>query len=215
MLYISRILQDSNRVGGEAYGVVDTDDDVEELVDIDMLSAACFKHRLNVCGVTCRRTSSFGDYIGEIEVWQDPKYVTAKQSKLRMLTGVDLKLYKDEISYLAVDGNVTTGDISVRLSDYGKRMHYDSIIAYRHHSGTKRVFLVIDDKFLMKGRPKPCIPWVCWDIREWSDFDAVSAFYHELMHDRFIDVATWNTWVLDKPERSDWFMDYERSIAGS
>ena len=90
MLYISRC------VGREKWGVVDTDDYVETIVDRKQLYEACLVDGLDIKGVVLgsgRVAGRYGPavrgtYIRSIEVYQNPEFLTRSQAKAALLYGV-------------------------------------------------------------------------------------------------------------------------------
>ena len=212
MLFISRITEDEFITpvtidDNVRYGVVDTDDDVETLVDIQQLSDAVFQYGLEIKGVKVKCDDT-RRYINEVEISQDPKYLTGKQAKLKSLMGVDLFVYKGDITLVIADGFVSQhNDVVIRLSDYGKRMEWCIPVGWIHHRDINKLILVIDDKIEMVGQtPRLGGLYVRYDIREVTNDALIERIYRSLMEDDTNPPSLWTNYVIDKQERMTYWI---------
>lgn len=194
MLYISRYL------GSNQYGVVDTDDDVETVVDFaeltDIVTAL-----LKIEGVSTRFNSLGVEYITTVRPYQDNQYYTALQAKTKALSGVDIRTWRDEIVFIRINGDVGDKDVYIRLSQFGKKINGYLPVEWSGKANHK-VFLVIDDNInAVEMSPCTCIMGVRMDIHECSDEQLVEYMYLELMSTGIFSEDKWGDYVIDKPER--------------
>lgn len=120
MLYISRIVAVpqsiiSERVGFK-YGVVDTDDDSEQLVDDAYIVAATRNHKLHINGVERGYGGDFKRY--SIIPYQLDSDITPNQLKLRLMTGVALTIWRNQLTKVSWGSLIGPRPIHIRLSDY-------------------------------------------------------------------------------------------------
>ena len=151
MLYISRQISLGDTSWENEFGVVDTDDDVEEIVTWGSLSYTFRDVDIEVEGVTYtkkRRSTDDGEYkmVFDITPYQDVRYYSARQAKLKTLYGVDLRTWNGEITYLGVDFNKVPKGLSIRLSDFGQRIGYLKIELTSVPNNPQPLTLVLDDK---------------------------------------------------------------------
>ena len=110
MLYVSRYIGDGH------FGVVDTDDDVEQEVSIRDIETAVNGHNLQIAGVRkipglSRRYTA--------RPYQNPATVTQLQVKTSTLCGVDVMVYKNLITRVSGKQLKHDGVVRVRLSQFG------------------------------------------------------------------------------------------------
>lgn len=181
MLYLSRILP------GDKIGVVDTDDGVETIVTEDELYLAVVAYHLDIAGV---------DDSGEYVPYQDMRYCSVKQTKLKAVRGVDIRTFKGEITYIGVGSE----DVTIRLSDYGSKL----LTSMAWNIGTGVLTIILDDSVEVVGKTLPCgFDGFCWDIREVTNDSVVSEVYSELIGDTIEDMGRWSNYVIDSQDRMD------------
>lgn len=191
MLYISRFL------GEDAYGVVDTDDDIEQVVSWQELSEAVEDYGLNING--CVLANVKETVLMSCSPYQLSKYCTKAQAKLKTLSGIDLRVWHDEITAIMVDPNFSEQDIKIRLSDYGKRISGNAVIGGMVFSVNCGPMLVLDDKVEIYGDSLEIFAsGIRWNLCELSD----SKFIYDYMLNRHQDVDFWKYNLLDIPGRS-------------
>lgn len=200
MLFISRVMI-VNGLGSERYGVVDTDDWSESVIDFDGLKKAVLDCHLEIKGVIVADVGDLGSYISNIEAYQHERFSTRNHTKARVLHGVDIRSYESEITHIVCNGNATKGNSVIRLSDYGDRMSWQVHIYYEHHSNDKRLVLVLDDKVEMTGTVRCTIPWISWDIHELTNDTLVRHIYKALMRDSLTGSQMWREFIFDHEER--------------
>lgn len=206
MLYISRIREDEKGGYNTEFTITDSADGKERRVDMDKLDEAVFQYGLDIKGVVVKR--GFDSYIDYVEVYQDPETITTQQIKLKVLQGIDLKLYKGEITSITANGNVTNGDAVVRLSDFGKSMCWCAQVGWDNHKGGDNIVMIIDDKIKMIGRvPRLSIVWAVWDIRELTNSALVRKIYKQLMLDESVSPASWDNYIRDYHKRMTFYAE--------
>lgn len=201
MLYISRI-ESGGRKGYEVYGVVDTDDDTETLVSAEEISSAIFDHNLEIKGVDIVHDRGM-TYIGAIHIYLDDFWCSRFQLKTKVLKGVDIRTVHGDITYVSANGKLTTGDVDIRLSDYGKRISWHSQIEYINHKGDNKLFLILDDKIEVVGStPRISIPWIRFDIQDVTNNALVRAIYKDLIRMQWYNEDGFVHFIKDLPERN-------------
>ena len=110
MLFVSRLRSVGN---GYAYGVVDTDDGVEQFCSISDIAKA-LRRGLKIEGVTVKD----GD-IAEILPHQLSEYSTSLQTTLALMHDIFITTYRDEITSITWSFGYCKPLSSVRLSDFG------------------------------------------------------------------------------------------------
>lgn len=143
MLYISRY---ANFAG---YGVVDTDDNREEVVMAEDIRTACIALGLDIAGVHVRDlgridlSKPIGKKVGDVLAYQPPATMSVLQSKMQVMYGLDIIVYGNIISNIR--WNSLGHKVSVRLSDFGTvvgdRFLYGNWVPCDHE-----ITLVFDDK---------------------------------------------------------------------
>ena len=119
MLYISR------RIGNTQYGVVDTDDMVEEAVDMSTLQDLYLNKGITIFGLNAVQRKA--------TVYQPVNMRSKQQVKMKMLRHVDVKVYQSFITSIVLDSAQITKPVDIVLSKFG------SIIADRVFEGNQNV----------------------------------------------------------------------------
>lgn len=208
MFYVSR------RVGATKYGVVDTDDNHEDVMDKAEIKNAVCKLGVQILGVTTKIGKSNLLTIDRIEVYVPPAVRTKQESKLLMLKKIDIKSSGGKI--LSLDWNPLPNSPNrvIRLSDYGTSCGPTILPqryvkeGYPHHVADQNITLILDDKITIERKTfKGCYATgLVFDLREVTNKQTVEWFYAELG----VDIALDNVrpTVLDKPERIDAFLGF-------
>lgn len=144
MLYVSRY------VHPKGYGVVDTDDDVEEIVPRDDLYLACCTLGMRIEGVFTEEDDTGFRYISYAGVFQPKETQTQLQLKTKLLKHVDVLTYKSMITHFRWQCDEISEPVTIRLSDFGTVLADYSLTsvapANRHV-----VTFVFDDKISLGG----------------------------------------------------------------
>ena len=172
MLYISR------RVDKTTWGVVDTDDDVETIVDGNEISRLVNSQCVTIHGVRPTVASSVS-----IEVYQPAETLTRLQVKTRTLQQVDIKVYKNMITSIRFNKDKIQNSPRIRLSDFGTELAGYVLSENKYCGHYKKLVLVFDDKLTYKpntfkrlqfGTPLVGVHGMglVYDLKELSDFHA-------------------------------------------
>lgn len=200
MLYLSRF------IGEFAYGIVDTDDDVETVVSRSELRNLVMKLGLKIEGIEVG-----GSYEGikSMTVYQDPRYRTVAQTKAKAILGVDITLFRGEIVRIKLgDMALKAGFLRLRLSDYGTKIDGRCPITTPRGSDKFKLVLVLDDKIKVEDiAPKVGLNGLCIDISELSDENVVSGCYNGLAVTAGVDHEQWDEYLIDNGDR-DLFWRY-------
>ena len=164
MLFLSRKFYQGD------YGVVDTDDDVETVATYAELHDAITDKGLHIEGVV-PNIDRDGNIVGirSITPYQDPRYRTSTQLKWKALMGVDVRVLKDEITYLGFNGKVVPNNTRVRLSDFGKKMHAFVPMEVNDFKDDNCVIIVLDNKIEIVEIPRIGYRNIKWDVSECRD----------------------------------------------
>lgn len=199
MLYISRVLPD------EHYGVVDTDDGVEEIVTRDRLVSAVMFDKVEILGVEYF-PKNWGDgygTIGRITPYQIDGKQSGSQAKVKTLFGMDVRVYDGEITYIGINTKHMPERAKIKLSQLGQRVDWNVEIHFDDLS-YKELTFVLDDNIKPIG-PGPKRNWpphrVTWDLRAVSDNAAVVPVYRYLITSRYSNPMFWEKQIIDKPDR--------------
>lgn len=187
MLYISRYF------GVGRYGVVDTDDGVEQVVTK--------KELVNSLNLGCEIRGASDE--NTIRVYQPTETRSQLQVKTYALLRVDIKTYKDCIVDISFDPNQITNPVTLRLSDYGKKCG-DYLLAYTKQAAKHKVTLILDDKIGF-GKKSFWIPpsnnleafGLNIDIRELCD-DTALIFYSSVY---LKYISRWYYGIIDDDKR--------------
>lgn len=178
MLYISRIVFDANSSDPTKYGVVDTDDDVENFLTWQQINELSTILNMKIKGVEIDESELFDPIVSSISPYQDKRYYSGKQAKTNALLGVDIRTWRDEITAVVVNTKVFHSDSYIRLSEYGKRI---SGVADIYSIGDGPVdgslTLILDKSIEVYGNSLSILnSGIKWDITE-LDVDFVSRIY--------------------------------------
>lgn len=196
MLYVSRSF------GSSCYGVVDTDDDVEETVEWVELCNAVLKHGLDIKGVQLGH-NAIGAFVSSVIPYQDIRYYSQAQVKAKTLLGVDVRTYKGEITRIVADGNITPDCVRIRLSEFGNRITRSTGIHWFNNEYRKKLILVLDDNIdIVDLTPSLCITGVTFDVSDITDEEFVTFCYKEMMAMVSVMGIDWSAYLMDSPERS-------------
>lgn len=149
MLYVSRFAYSgSQRNMSQAtlcVGVVDSDDNIEEIITQEQLHYAVIDRGQNILGVDTGLIGSVLDIEG-VYPFQIDKYVTPKMQKLSTLYQVDLIRWKSMVTSIQWGFDRYSGaPPAIRLSDYGTECA-DMLFIYAPTCYRHRVTLVLDNK---------------------------------------------------------------------
>ena len=201
MLYISRY------IGTYNFGVVDTDDGVEQEISQSELESAINVSRLDIVG--SRRIAGFTNR-HTASPWQDPSTLTPIQTKTHMMCGVDVLIYKNMITKVVWRPmSVKGGVVKVRLSQFGNRL--TSKCFYDNSAFCEgQTILILDNKLSYDEEAfrQPVGAGVAYDnryygvtfdLRELSDSNAILVYRGIL---KSIRVALLEGAVIDTDERT-------------
>lgn len=193
MLYISRIYPADN--SASLYGVVDTDDDVETLVTYSELNEATGLMNLHIEGV------ELDEYVSEIIPYQDKRYYSNKQLRAKMLLGVDIRTYKDEVSAILLDNRILKDNTKIVLSEFGKRISGVAEIGFTSMRGPhNKLIIVLDDKIEIYGDAlRIFISGVYWDVSQMPDNFVRMMYEYLVMH--HVDHKYWRQFLIDSKGR--------------
>ena len=144
MLFLSRCVHvfKGENIGTElSFGIVDTDDDVEEVVGMVELTDAVCNHGIEIAGV---ELANYGR-MESLVPYQDIRSMTATQTKLSVMNHVLVTLYKGMITGINFDGGLIDKPVSIRLSDLGHTCA-DYLLINGKNYDRHKITLVIDDK---------------------------------------------------------------------
>lgn len=205
MLYVSRVLFDGDEYGDYMYGIVDTDDDVEEVVTWEVMSDAVVHKRVKILGTFIDEIAETIGYpfMSRADPYQDPRYITMEMAKLKTLLGVELIVWRDEVTSIFIDCDTSARNVKFRLSDYCRRLSGVSPTGWTTGSPSiKNVTILLDDKIEIYGGSFPVIfdSGINWDISEVTNVELISRLYnYVLMH--YPSMREWNTSIIDKDKR--------------
>lgn len=199
MLYISR------PIASIQYGVVDTDDGTESVVTFAEITEIVTGLLIHIEGAVTGFSAHGGLAIRRIECYQDEQYVTREVLKAKMLLGVEVRLFRNEITYISVCKTGFRDNTRLRLSDYASRIsgrvgvHYASAAM-----GLKNTLvLVLDDNIeVLTEAFDPIVRGVKYDIREYTNEKVISSMYKALGR-RGVAEAHWCGYIVDTPEQRE------------
>lgn len=141
MLYISRY------VGEESFGVVDTDDNTEEIVSYAELSNLVCHRGVVICGAKPVRGVDGEYWITEDDIFvcQPSNLLSNLQVKTRVLRHIDVIVYNSMITSVLVYPREMSKHVEIRLSDFGTSCG-DFILSRNQPSHKCMVTLKLDDK---------------------------------------------------------------------
>ena len=202
MLYISRY------IGPDQYGVVDTDDGVEQVISFTELYGAVCLDRLSIAGAPIVH-NTLADK--NIVVCQPPDTISRVQAKAKVLLKVDVKCYKSMITSIIWNRSSDEDLVDIRLSDYGTCVA-DYVLARNVAFGGYKVCLIFDDKltyctnaFRRRYFERDLIGkngvGAVFDLRELSDGNA--AILYDMLYSGAKDNIPGG--IIDQAERMDKF----------
>ena len=133
MLFVSRY------IGTDKYGVVDTDDGVEDIVSPTEIGQAVNFLFIKIAGVN--------PSLGITRPYQSLGTKTVFQTKLLALHGVDTTVWSDMITSIRFDQHLETRSAELKLSDLGTSIG-DFVLRGNTVSGELKLTLVFDDKLV-------------------------------------------------------------------
>ena len=148
MLFISQIFRDNllhpdDEDAKPLYGVVDTDDGVEEVVDWTRIYEACAEHNLEICGVDLNKTRYICE-VKSITPYQPPETMTPLQMKTALLSHVHITTYDGWVTSIRWKPSEIEKPVSVRLSDFGAGVS-DYCLIFNDYAMDYVVNIVLDD----------------------------------------------------------------------
>lgn len=188
MLYVSRYC------GAGGYGVVDTDDDVEEIVTFGYLQMlASTAPDVHIYGV-----NTVGKTVSMIAPYQPSATMSRDQLKLQLLHRVDVTVYKSTVTGILWNNDGLIGRPRIRLSDFGKFCG-EFVLCCNTEVADTRMELVIDDKISISEtsfRPHKYHSFseymhetgVVFDLRELHDEGRAEMVYMQLATGRVDDM---------------------------
>lgn len=178
----------------EAFGVVDTDDDTETFAKWEDLVHYTDDLHIDIAGFSKYVSREMRHAIPH----QDPRYCTKQQAKLKTLYGVDLRIWRDEITAIIIDKAVTVEDVHIRLSDFAPKMSDSLYLDWSIIGETpRRVVLILDDNLKIYGDPTNILfSDAIWDISECSD-----DYFAQIMHDAVYDFGRDESLLIDNKHR--------------
>lgn len=204
MLYISRMIEEFMPGTSDLlckYGVCDTDDDVEEVIYSGTLETAVLGYGIEIKGVDVVTLNGVSA-IRDIEVYQDSRYYKPIQAKTKMLRGVDVVTFRDEIVRFRINRKIFKGPLRLRLSDYAKRMHWST---YADSIGSMLIF-VLDDNFEIYGNIRDRNSHgTILDVREVTNPALIDQIYGDFIDNDMLDQWDWHKRIIDTQERIDFW----------
>lgn len=202
LLYVSRYIDRGT------YGVVDTDDGIEEQIDICGISDAVCLHGVRIAGVTPVINKRFNKgYVTEdgVRVYQPVETLSPLQVKTKVLKHIDVKVYKSMITGIDIDIGAIEDKVQLRLSDFGT-FCADYILSGNNHGVRDKVVLILDDKITFGKKTfklRQCDnsfvgirdAGVMFDLSEMND-DNAAALYKVLLSGQDLFPT-----VIDEPTR--------------
>lgn len=158
VLYVSRRIDEftANEVyhistNMSCYGIVDTDDDTEDIITEALLSYMVYELGMKVEGAERGESPNWGQELF-ITPYQDQRYCSSVHTKTKTLLGVDVRTYKGEITAIIADGKFFKGDTRIRLSKYGNVINQGVLLRFIHNLlAQNSLILVMDDKIEIGG----------------------------------------------------------------
>lgn len=189
MLYISRCKN------FDTYGVVDTDDGVEEFLTLEQIIDVINVQGIMIDGVVPRWSS---DYmmrtVDRIYPYQPDETRKPIQIKANMLYNVDITVFRNVISWIRVKGEKISTPGVLRLSDFGTEVA-DCVLRGNKWPRGHKVTLVLDDKLKIAPKAFRVLPYadknasigtygvgVVFDIREVTNMSIVESVYRAMLN---------------------------------
>ena len=138
MLYISRY------IGLRSFGVVDTDDGVEQVATARDIVEATLNSHLVIQGCSIDEFPT--------RPWQPQETKTPLQLKTKLLSHVDVVTYKSAVTSIIWKGDKIKLPVTVRVSDFGCDLA-EFILRHNNAYLEHKITLVFDDKI------RKVVPW--------------------------------------------------------
>lgn len=201
MLYVNRVRFNHTK---NRFGVVDTDDDVETMCSWDDIDLAVCGYGLDVKGVeVCdgKQDATF-PFILNIQPYQDKRYVTRQQLRLKLHAGVNLTIWRNELVRFVVDCRVWNSDVTFRLSDFCTYMNSDVPSMWINPKRAEhKITVILDDKVKIAGDNFGLFQFgVYWDLSEVTDIMLLARMWNYMLLDRPGD-DSWKKYWVDKHQR--------------
>ena len=136
MLYVSR------HDGINFYGVVDTDDDVEEVITRSKLVQCIEQDGLRIAGA---EYTEIINRVGDIHPYQVPSEMTQLQMKTNLVKFTEVRVYKDMVTSIHIKHKSIKEPVTIRLSDFGSRC--GDCILWENDQAMRHVLTIqLDDK---------------------------------------------------------------------
>lgn len=180
----------------EAYGVVDTDDDSETFITWNELTHITDDMHIEIVGFAKYKSGEIRHAIP----YQDPRYCSKQQAKTKTLLGVDIHVWRNEVTAIIIDKAVTVEDVRIRLSDFGSKVSDSLYLDWSIIGETpRRVIIELDDKIKLYGDPTNILfSDAIWDITDCSD-----DVFAQIMHDAVYDFERDESLLIDNRKREN------------
>lgn len=193
MLYVSR------NIDRFESGVVDTDDGIEEIRSNDDISDLV-REGIKIKGVQIYNKTSY-----RILPYQDYSTYSPAQVKAKSMLGVDVRVYKDEITCIIADSRLAHTGTRIRLSSFGSTMRWDTVVCFEpfHSNHPQYIVGVLDDSIQMCQK----MHWfskrqILFDITEMTQVDEI---YRDLMS-KSISPQEWRCSIIDSEKRMSHYL---------
>lgn len=207
MLYVSR------RVGKDKFGIVDTDDGVEEVCSMqDIVAIASQVPDIDIKGITIRRVVYRGQssiHIDRVEIYQNPSFSSTAQVKMRILRGIDIRTSNGAIVAISAPGHSSDTPIIVCLNDFGDKCGENILFGMSRNTDRPLVLVIKDGMQLRRNSLSGCLSFnVKIDITAVTDDKLVSTVYHTRAYrdDYGHDYSLLKSFIIDNPSRLDFYM---------
>ena len=205
MLFLSRCIHvdEGEYVGSTpAFGVVDTDDGVEQIVSmVELVDAVCN------CGLKIEgfELSEYG-HSESIAPYQDVGSMTAAQTKLLVMNHVLVTTYRGMITGINFNGADVEKPVEIRLSSIGHSCADYLLVNGKNHDSHK-LTLIIDDKLKFTKHSFAAVSrfsgrigvdgyGIVFDLRGLRDDDAAEVIYRNVF-----DSGSRTNSIMDSRER--------------
>lgn len=203
MLYISRY------IGQTKYGVVDSDDGVETVCTYADLMDYVLKMGLDIKGVVLTTNYSRGkprQMIKNVNVYQNQDFVTREQAKMKVLGGVDVKTFDNQIVSITISPNGLQNKVELRLSDYGTTC---GEYIFSRISGVRdgKLVIILDDNILLNSKSLKYFSerGIIVNTTEVTSRKMVEYVARELATGgRWLSITAFDS-VIDVPNRMDYY----------
>lgn len=194
MLYISR------QIGVDKYGVVDTDDGQEDVLNRKQIEHVVVDLHIPIEGATIfEHPTHHYKYLSGVEVIQPN--MTRQQLKSKVLQGIDVRYHEGVVTAISV----MYPDTTIRLKDYGTE--FGNYVFWFNRVEPNTIF-VFDDG--LKFNSKTFKDWrqrgIVMDLSNVTDMKIVNRIYDDFAYDMEVDVSFIQFYYLDKPERR-WYCE--------